>query len=303
MGCNCKKLTRQGLSDHLRNHSIQMEKPCFFHFVVSKFIQIMYTNRSGGGHHCLPRRLLDRFSLKFGSDKEGVPYRMSSDYIVLTKENASIAPLLRYHTVGFDDDDVVLLDPPIDDPIAKKIDLVISKTEGRSMERIGLKNPSCDCYMNASLHFLCASYYFIHRFCKMFETTNDAVLMSSIYEFLVGCDENRADVFKILMQKLCPEYVPGTQHDPFLFITDVICQLDAEIILRHNRPNYEEAISKHFAIYTQVSLKCKQGHKRTYFPDPGLVVSCPISCDTKTCSLPASFNQMFRKEKIMIMIV
>ena len=30
LGCNCKKLTPQGLSDHLRNHSIQMEKPCFF---------------------------------------------------------------------------------------------------------------------------------------------------------------------------------------------------------------------------------------------------------------------------------
>ena len=166
------------------------------------------------------------------------------------------------------------------------------------MERIGLKNPSCDCYMNASLHFLCASYYFIHQFCKMFETTNDAVLMSSIYEFLVGCDENRADVFKILMQNKCPEYVPGAQHDPFLFITDVICQLDAEINLRHNGPNYEEAMTKHFAIYTQVSLKCKQGHKRTYIPDPALIMCCPITCDTKTCSLSASFNQMFRKEKI-----
>ena len=69
---------------------------------------------------------------------------------------------------------------------------------------------SCECYMNASIHFLCASYYFIHRFCKLFETNNDAVLMSSVYECLVGSDENRADVFKIIMQNKCPEYVSGT---------------------------------------------------------------------------------------------
>ena len=53
-----------------------------------------------------------------------------------------------------------------------------------------------------------------------------------------------------------------------------------------------------FAIYTKVSLKCKQGHKRTYFPESGLVVSCPISCDSKTCSLHASINEMFKKETI-----
>ena len=53
-----------------------------------------------------------------------------------------------------------------------------------------------------------------------------------------------------------------------------------------------------FFIYTKVWLLCKQGHKRTIFPEPGLVVSLPLTSDTKTCSLPASFNQMFRKEKI-----
>ena len=45
-------------------------------------------------------------------------------------------------------------------------------------------------------------------------------------------------------------------------------------------------------------MKCKQGHTRISHPEPGLVVSCGFSCDTKTCSLAASFNQMFRKEKI-----
>ena len=142
----------------------------------------------------------------------------------------------------------------MEDPISTPTDLIISKSHRRSIEKIGLQNKSCECYMHVSIHFLFASYYFIKRFCKLLENMDNAVLMSSVHTFLVGSSVNRAEDFKVIMQRLCPEYVVGTQHDAFLFILHVISKLDEEILKNCNE---EKSISKHFTIVAKARLVCK----------------------------------------------
>ena len=79
----------------------------------------MYINRDSTGHHCLPKKLLQKYILRFGSGKYCLPYRFSSDYTVVTKENTSEASLLKYNsTFMFQDIMPVLSGPPFDDPIS-----------------------------------------------------------------------------------------------------------------------------------------------------------------------------------------
>ena len=64
----------------------------------------------------------------------------------------------------------------------------------------------------------------------MLETKEDEFLITSVHDFLVGSNVNRADDFKVMMQKLCKEYVVGSQHDTFLFMSHVISKLDEDIL-------------------------------------------------------------------------
>ena len=106
---------------------------------------------------------------------------------------------------------------------------MVSKADGRTMNLVRLGTKSCECYMNVSLHFVYASYYFIDLFCKLLEIKDEACLISSIYDYLVGSNMNRVDGFKGRMQELVKKYVVGIQHDPFLFISHVIRKLDKKI--------------------------------------------------------------------------